>query len=185
MQKFLKWFLMSLGALILIGVIGYQWMLHNTKKHSPLDKVEYVENGERINIEYCRPYKKGRDVFGELVVYGKVWRTGANEPTTFENTADLIVNGKTLPAGKYTLWTVPNKEEWEIMFNEKQYSWGVGMDAEASREPEHDVLVTKAPVETLNDTIEQFTIDVTQAENMRMTFTWDDVHVELPLEWAE
>lgn len=185
MQKFLKWFLIGLGALILIGVIAYQWMLHNTKKHSPLAHVEYVENGNEINIDYCRPYKKGRDIFGELVVHGKVWRTGANEPTTFENTADLIIDGKTLPAGNYTLWTIPNKAEWEIMFNNKQYSWGVGMDAEASREPEHDVLVTKAPVQMLNDTIEQFTIEVERAENLLLTFAWDDVYVELPMEWVE
>lgn len=185
MVKFLKWFFIGLGALILLAVIGYQWLIHNTKKHSPLDKVEYVEEGNRIVIDYCRPYKKGRDIFGDLLPYGKVWRTGANEPTTFLNTADIVIDGKTLPAGDYTLWTVPNEREWEIMFNSKQYDWGVGFDTEAAREPEHDVLVTKAPVQMLNDTIEQFTIDIAREQNMKLSFEWDDVRVEVPMDWVK
>ena len=185
MIKFLKWFFIGIGVLILIGVIGFQWLTHNTKKHSPLDKVEYVESGERIAIDYCQPYKKGRDIFGNLVPHGKVWRTGANEPTTFLTSADIVINGKTLPAGDYTLWTIPNEREWEIMFNGKQYDWGVGFNAEAAREPEHDVLVTKAPVQMLNDTIEQFTIDITKKESMTLSLKWDDVLVELPMEWAK
>lgn len=185
MAKFLKWFFMGLGVLILLSVIGYQWLVHNTKKHSPLDKVEYVETDERIVIDYCRPYKKGRNIFGELLPYGKVWRTGANEPTTFKNSADLIINGKSLPAGDYTLWTIPNERAWEIMFNSKDYGWGVGFDTEAAREPEHDVLATTAPVQMLNDTIEQFTIDINREETLILSFTWDDVRVELPMEWSE
>jgi len=186
MAKFLKWFFMGLGVLILLGVIGYQWLIHNTKKHSPFERVEFVEDRQRIQIEYCRPYKKDRDIFGGLLPYGKVWRTGANEPTTFENTADLIIDGKTLPAGDYTLWTVPKEHEWEIMFNDKHYSWGVSFGAEAARKPKHDILVVNAPVQLRNDTtIEQFTISVMRAENLRLSFTWDDVHVELPMEWAK
>lgn len=155
------------------------------QKHSPYDRVEYAENRQTITVDYCRPYKKGRVIFGELVQYNKVWRTGANEPTTFSNTADLIINGKTLPAGDYTLWTKPREREWDIMFNSGDYGWGVGMDAEASRKPEHDVLVTTAPVQLMQDTVEQFTISILRDEKLVMAFSWDQVHVELPMEWAE
>jgi hypothetical protein len=78
----------------------------------------------KISITYHRPNTKGRKVFGDLVPYGEVWRTGANENTTFETTQDVIINGQKLPAGKYGLHTIPTQNEWTIIFNKVNNEWG-------------------------------------------------------------
>lgn len=77
-----------------------------------------------ITIVYHRPNTKGREVWGKLVPYAEVWRTGANENTTFEVTNDVKINGQNLPAGKYGLHTIPNKDEWTIIFNKVNNEWG-------------------------------------------------------------
>lgn len=77
-----------------------------------------------VSIAYHRPNVKSRKVWGELVPYGKVWRTGANEATLFEVSNDVTINGQTLPAGKYSLHTIPNKNEWTIIFNKASEQWG-------------------------------------------------------------
>lgn len=185
MNKVLKWFLIVAGALVVIAVGGYQLLLHNTKKHSPFETMKYSEAGKQITVNYCRPYKRGREIFGGLIPYGKVWRTGANEPTTFVTDAGLLIGDKPLPAGEYTLWTIPGKNEWEVIFNGKQYPWGVTMNAEASREAEYDVLNLKAPVQLLEDTTSQFTIGIERNEAIILSFEWDRVRVELPMQWGE
>jgi hypothetical protein len=67
-------------------------------------------------------------IFGGLVPYGEVWRTGANEATTFTTNQDLLVDGSFLAAGKYTLWTIPGPESWKVIFNSKMYPWGIDTD---------------------------------------------------------
>lgn len=187
MEKFFKWFGIIVGSLILIGVIGYQILMYNTKRHSPAETIEYSENGQSISIDYCRPYKKGRDIFGGLVPYGETWRTGANEATTFVNSAALIIDGKTLSAGEYTLWTVPGLEQWEIILNAGEYGWGVGFDQKASRDPQQDVIVATAPVEVQTPQLEQFTIAFEDGgeHDVQLTLQWDETRVILPIDWAE
>lgn len=185
MKKFLKWLAIVLISLIVIAVIAFQWLRYDTKRHSPAATVEFVSEDNTIIIDYCRPYKKDREIFGELVPYGEVWRTGANEATTFSTTAPLNINGETLPEGDYTLWTIPGESEWEIIFNEEMYGWGVGMDQKASREAEHDVLSTSVPVRSLDQPQEQFTIELKEGNDIIMELRWDDVSVTLPMEWAE
>ena len=77
-----------------------------------------------IAIVYNRPNVKNRTVWGELVPYGEVWRTGANEATVFEVSNDVMINGQKLPKGKYSLHTIPNKDEWTIIFNKTWNQWG-------------------------------------------------------------
>ncbi|MGB7068617.1 MAG: DUF2911 domain-containing protein [Pyrinomonadaceae bacterium] len=77
-----------------------------------------------ISIVYHRPNVKGRKVWGELVPYGEVWRSGANEATVFEVSKDVTINGKPLPAGKYSLHTIPSQKDWTIIFNKKWDQWG-------------------------------------------------------------
>ncbi|MCS6968499.1 MAG: DUF2911 domain-containing protein [Cytophagales bacterium] len=77
-----------------------------------------------ITIHYSQPSVRGRKIWGELVPYGKVWRTGANKATTFETTADITVEGKKLPKGKYALFTIPGEKEWVIIFNKQHDQWG-------------------------------------------------------------
>jgi len=107
--------------------------------------------GEYVEVHYSQPSMRHRKIFGELVPYGEVWRTGANEATTFEVNRDVKVEGQALKAGKYGLFTVPGENEWTIIFN-KTVKWGA-----YSYKKEDDVLrvtvkptKTAAPVEAFN-----------------------------------
>jgi hypothetical protein len=91
---------------------------------SPPATVSQKVGGATININYGQPSVKGRKIWGELVPYNQVWRTGANEATTFETDKDIKVEGKTLPAGKYGFFTVPGENVWAIVFNKVPNQWG-------------------------------------------------------------
>jgi hypothetical protein len=81
-------------------------------------------DGVEVTVEYGRPNVKGREIWGALVPYGKVWRTGADEATTITVSKDVVVEGQTLPAGKYALFTIPGEEEWTVIFNKTAKQWG-------------------------------------------------------------
>lgn len=186
MSKGLKITLIILGVLVglmVLGYFGFQYMKKETKKASPEQTVNYDKQGLDLEVFYCRPSAKGRDIFGEagLIPYGEVWRTGANEATTFETATNLTIQGQTLPAGKYSLWTIPGEQEWEIIFNSKMYPWGVSFGATASVEREHDVLVVKVPAESIEPPIEMFTIAFEEGEALRLSMMWDDQKVSLPI----
>lgn len=87
-----------------------------------------------VQISYGRPYVKGREIFGDLVPFGSVWRAGANEATAILVPADAKVEGSDLPAGVYSLFTIPGEDEWTIVFNSQAAIWGTAHDAD------HDVL---------------------------------------------
>lgn len=160
-------------AVLMVGL--YFFMLNQTTQASPLDIVSYEENGLDIEIEYSRPQVRGRLIFGGLVPYGSVWRTGANEPTKFSTASDIVVNGNNLPAGEYTIWTIPNQDEWTVIWNSKDYFWGVDMTGEAAREEQYDVVRAKAtPLEVMHT--DTFTIDI---DNGIMSMIWSNTKVEL------
>ncbi|MCY7351724.1 MAG: DUF2911 domain-containing protein [Cytophagaceae bacterium] len=180
MKKALKLTGIVVGVLVVLLFVAFKVIQANTKKASPEATVEYKQNGAEISVFYNRPSKKGRVIFGGLEPYGKVWRTGANEATTFTTNKDLTIGGKPLPAGKYTLWTIPEKDTWTVIFNGKQYSWGVNFDQVASREAEADVLQIQVPVEVQNPPLEQFTISFDESVPA-MVLAWDATRVSVPL----
>jgi hypothetical protein len=180
MKKILKWVGIVVGVLAVVLFIAFKFLQANTKKASPEATVEYKKDGTEISVFYCRPSKKGRGIFGELIPYGTVWRTGANEATTFTTNKDLTISGKTLPAGKYTLWTIPQKDKWSVIFNSKMYDWGVSFGGVASREAAADVLQVEVPVEALGTVQEQFQISFDEA-TPAMVLAWDKTKVAVPL----
>jgi len=95
-----------------------------SKRPSPPATATAKGGKANITINYGQPSVKGREVWGKLVPYGEVWRTGANEATTFETDKDIKVQGKVLPAGKYGFFTVPGEKEWTIVFNKVPNQWG-------------------------------------------------------------
>lgn len=95
-----------------------------SKRPSPPATVQTKVGNANISISYGAPSVKGREIWGKLVPYGEVWRTGANEATIFEIDADIKVEGQLLPKGKYALFTIPGKDEWVIIFNKKPDQWG-------------------------------------------------------------
>lgn len=178
------WILIVLAVLVLAGIVGWPMLMEQTKKASPEQIVSYQQNGLDLEVFYCRPSKKGRDIFGGLVPYGEVWRTGANEATTFETGTNIKVAGQDLPAGKYTLWTLPGEQEWEIIFNEKMYAWGVGFNAKASIDREADKLVVKVPAESTTSVVDTFTIAFEAGDTAtvnHMVLSWDDTRVRVPI----
>jgi hypothetical protein len=93
-----------------------------------------------ISIKYSSPAVKGRKIWGGLVPYDKVWRAGANEATTFETDKDIMVEGKLLPAGKYSLYAIPGKKEWVIIVSAQTGQWGINRDHKTTEDPVTDVL---------------------------------------------
>ena len=142
--------------------------------------------GLKVKVFYNRPYKKGRDIFGDLVPYGEVWRTGANEATTFEVNKDILIDGTLLKSGTYTLWTIPNPDSWKVIFNEKMYTWGIDLTTkEAARDPEYDVLTLEVPVNKNLSPIEQFTIYFDDQQNLNVMFlAWDQTVIAIPFKEA-
>jgi hypothetical protein len=184
MLKKIKIFFIVLIALFIVGIAGFYIMKTYTKSHSPEETVTFTSDDVEIEVYYNRPLKKGRDIFGGLVPYNEVWRTGANEATTFKINQDIKIEGEILKAGKYTLWTIPNKTSWEVIFNEKMYGWGVNFsDGKASRDPNFDALSVGVPISKNLKTVEQFRIDFNeQLDTINMFLAWDDVVVSLTLE---
>jgi hypothetical protein len=113
--------------------------------------------GKTIKTDYSSPRMKGRKIYGDLVPYGKVWRTGANEATTFVNSADVVVGGKTVPAGSYTIFTVPTADKWTLIINKKTGEWGIPYKYEKDELAKVDMKVSKldAPVENFTITYEK------------------------------
>ena len=117
-----------------------------SKRPSPPATVTGTVNGATITIDYSSPGVKGRKIWGDLVPYDKVWRAGANEATLFTTSKDILVEGKKLPAGKYSLYAIPGEKDWVIIFNSKTGQWGVKDDESTTEEPASDVLrVTVKP----------------------------------------
>jgi len=116
---------------------------------SPRDSTSGVVHGAHISINYGAPSVRNRKIFGELLPFDKIWRAGANEATTFSTDKDITINGKKLPAGKYSLFATPGKKEWKIIFNSQLGEWGIKHDGEANDDPAKDVLVTTVVPKTV------------------------------------
>ena len=96
-----------------------------SKRPSPPDSVtQTTATGLTISINYSQPSVKGRTIGKDIAPYGKVWRTGANEATTFEINKDATIQGQALPAGKYSIYSIPGEDEWTIIFNKTWQQWG-------------------------------------------------------------
>ena len=96
----------------------------DAKRKSKNGSVSGTIDGVEVSLEYGRPQVKDRTIWGKLVPYGKVWRTGADEATTITFGADVLVQGKALPAGTYSLFTIPEEGEWTVIFNKVASQWG-------------------------------------------------------------
>ena len=184
-MKFLKWLLIVVVVLVLaFFLFGKSYLTEQTKKNSPEQTATYVNNGMDLSVNYSSPFKKDRVIFGELVPYDVVWRTGANEPTTFTSGSDINIGGKNMPAGSYSLWTIPGKETWSIIFNSEIPEWGVTIFSggkETTRNPETDVVQISVPVQQLSQPIESLSIIFEENEQLYLSLAWDKTKVSLPI----
>ncbi|TXH24256.1 MAG: DUF2911 domain-containing protein [Cyclobacteriaceae bacterium] len=180
MKRFLIFLAVGV-ALIAILLLVQHIQLKKTKSLSPEEEVSYSEGDLTIHVLYNRPSKRGRKIFGELVPYGKVWRTGANEATTFETDKPIKIAGKILPVGKYSLWTIPDSTAWTVIFNSEYGQWGINHTGEANRNPANDVLTVSILAVNQERTFEQFTIAFEKVdEEAEMVLLWDNTVVAVP-----
>lgn len=127
-------------------------------------------------VDYGRPMKRGREIFGSVVPWNTVWRTGANQATHFNTPVDLVIGGASVPAGRYTLWSLPSPTGWKLIINKQTGQWGTLYDAA------QDLVRVDAKVETLTTPVEQFVIAFEPAgAPAAVTFTWDRTKVSVPV----
>lgn len=164
-------------ALVLLLVVGVSTVFaqHNANE-KPASPHETVK-AKNVSITYGRPYKKGRDIFGGLVPYGQVWRTGADEATQITLDRPCMFAGRQLAPGTYTLFTIPEKDKWTIIVNASTGQWGAfGYDKIKTK----DVIHVEVPVKPLDKSVEQFTIT---AGNEGFNMAWDKTSVMVPLQF--
>jgi Protein of unknown function (DUF2911) len=181
MNRTLKRILIVIAVLTVTLFAAFKFMQMNTKKASPEVNVNYNEGNLKLSVFYNKPSKKGRDIFGGLVPFGKVWRTGANEATTFTSNTDLNIGGKTLPAGEYSIWTIPEKESWTVIFNKEVPSWGVSMKGIALRDEKQDALQVIVPVQMQSNVLEQLNISLADNPALALVIAWDKTKVAVPI----
>lgn len=133
-----------------------------------------------IEINYSRPSAKGRSVFGRLIPFGKIWRTGANENTTISFSDDVVIAGKTLKKGKYALFSIPRIENWDVIFYSKTDNWGVPEPLEEAS----IALKATVPAEALSRATETLTIEINniQASAATLDIYWENSMLSLKIE---
>lgn len=151
----------------------------NLPMASPSAEIEQTIGLCEVEVEYSRPAMKGRSIFGALVPYNEMWRTGANKATAIEFSDKIKVNGTEIPAGKYSLFTIPGEKEWTIIINKNTELWGTG----GYKQEEDVIRLTATPV-TMGTAAENFTIDfsdVTSSTGM-LNIYWEKTKVSVNLE---
>lgn len=146
---------------------------------SPLEMVTMKYEDVYIKITYGRPHKRGRNIFGDLEPYGEVWRTGANEATEITVTGPIKFGGHQIQPGTYTLFTIPNKDNWTIIMNSELGQWGA-----YNYNSKLDVVRFDVPVTHTSMVYEPFTIEFEQkAQSAELVMMWDRTKVSIPIEF--
>jgi len=128
-------------------------------------------------VIYSRPQKNGRLIFGDLVEYGKVWRMGANEATEIEFYKNVQINGDKVAKGRYTLYAIPNADNWTFILNKDVDTWGA-----FKYDAQKDVLRATVPIEKLNDVVEALSMSFEKTDNgCNLVVAWDNVKADLPI----
>lgn len=172
----MKKLLCSLMAVLALTLAGAQNL--TTPQPSPTQVIKQNFSVGSIELNYSRPGKKGRKVMGDLVPFGKVWRTGANGATTITFSDDVTIGGKEVKAGKYGLLTIPDAKKWTIIISKD-----VTVNQPANYKQEADVVRLEADVVTTPFTVENFTInfgDIT-GSSCNVELMWENTYVHFPI----
>jgi len=140
-------------------------------------------DSKSITVDYSSPRAKGRKIYGGLVPYGEVWRAGANEATTFITDTDVVVGGKTVPAGTYTIFTIPNENKWTLIISKKTKNakggplWGIPYPGEGDDLARMDMKISKLP-----SNVENFTISFDRsASGCAMNLDWETTRASIDI----
>jgi Protein of unknown function (DUF2911) len=157
-------------SLVLVCAFAAAAQQDKSKRPSPPAQAKWdLGGGKAVTIDYSSPRTKGRKIFGELVPFGQVWRTGANEATTLVTPVDLTIGGTAVPAGSYTIFTVPNKDKWTLIISKKTGEWGTDYPGQAN-----DLARVDMKASTLPSPVENFTISFEKAgSGGNLNIDWD------------
>jgi hypothetical protein len=147
---------------------------------SPKAMVSQVVGMTDITLDYSRPSAKGRTIFGDLVPFGKLWRTGANSNSIVTFSDDVVIDGKALPKGKYALFTIPKADNWEVIFYKDTDNWGTPENMDESKV----ALKTTSKPQMLVNRIETFTIALNNLDNdfAHLEISWEKTMVAIKVE---
>jgi len=167
-------------ALVVAGTVAVAHAQTEARK-SPHETTKASIDGATISIEYGRPSVRGRKIMGELVPYGRVWRTGADEATTLTTDKAIQIGSANLPAGKYTLYTLPGASDWQLIVNKQTGQWGTEYDEkqDLARTPLKKG-ATSAPVEQLT-----IGVDKNPAGGGVLKITWENTELTAPVTVAK
>lgn len=167
--------MLSLALLLSLSTLAAAQM-DKSKRPSPPAQTECkFSDGKAVHIDYSSPRAKGRKVFGGLIPYGQVWRAGANEATTFVATANVKVGDKDVPAGNYTLFTIPNQDKWTLIVSKKTGEWGVPYPGEGEDFTRTDMSVSKTP-----SMVENFAINFAQqGDKCTLQMDWENTRASI------
>ncbi len=145
---------------------------------SPRDTTSQTIGSAQLVVDYGRPSKRRRQIFGSLVPYDALWRTGANEATHLRTDRDLVIGTLRVPRGTYTLWTIPARDGWTLIVNRQTGQWGTDYDKT------QDVGRTQMKVATLREPVERFTIAIEPTRNGAgvLVMRWDTTQATVPIQ---
>jgi Protein of unknown function (DUF2911) len=171
-----------IGSAVFFSAVIAAFALHaqqdKSKRPSPPASTKCdLPGGKSITVDYSSPRAKGRKIFGGIVPYGEPWRTGANEATTFVTTADVMIGGKRVPAGSYTLFTVPNKDKWVLIVSKKTGEWGVPYPGADS-----DLIRADMNASAMTTPVENFTISFDKGEkDCTLRIEWESTRATIAI----
>jgi len=165
-----------IGVMTVLALAMTGGILAQEKRASPHETTKATIDGANISIEYGRPYKKGRKIFGGLEPWDKVWRTGADEATTLTTDKAIQIGSLAVPAGKYTLYTIPSQTDWKLIVNKQTGQWGTQYDEK------QDLGRVSLKKTTLSAPVEQLTIAIDKAATGgQLKISWDDTELTAPI----
>ena len=167
-------------AFVMVLVASQMEAQVKTPSPSPKCTLEQRVGLTDVTIEYSRPSMKGRTVFGDLVPYGKLWRTGANQNSMITFSDDVVINGQTLKKGKYAIFTTPKVDMWEVVFYSDTDNWGTP----ENWNEKNVALSTNVDTKILSAPVETFTIGINNLDNnfAHLEFSWEKTYVALKFE---
>lgn len=170
------------NKLLALGIAALAFTCTNaqsirTPQPSPGQTIKQDFGVSTIELNYSRPGIKGRNIFGDLVPFGKIWRTGANSATRIKFSDDVSIGGQALKAGEYAIYTIPNEDEWEFIINKGSENWGTDY------KQEDDIIRVKAKAQKLGSPVETFTMQFANVKpaSVDLQLMWDKTLVSIPI----
>ncbi|HKV24158.1 MAG TPA: DUF2911 domain-containing protein [Candidatus Acidoferrum sp.] len=164
-------------GLALLATQAFSQMDKSKRPSPPAQATCDLGGGNTLTVDYSSPRAKGRKIFGGLVPYGKEWRAGANEATTFVTTGDVKIGDKDVPAGHYTLFTIPEEHKWTLIISKKTGEWGIPYPGE-----KFDFARTEMTVASVPEHVEDFAIAFEKSGNgCKMDMTWENTRASVEI----